>query len=227
MGLFMITNIKSFLDSLDEKEKINEQKSQKKNRARIFNTKMPKSFFKHPIYQPINEIIISKNPFSLIPRRWKELEIDFENILTRDYPTCNKTIVKVSNLYNYKNSIDKYSYLAIPISSPLYNELYQKYKFQIEIYIFVQIARIIIQDNGYKMSRDIHNCNSIETLNLLLSDLLEYSYINHRELLTQCHKLSVNIFELLTEIHNFFKDEILHKNTILMKNILKKYNVNK
>jgi len=113
MGLFMITNIKSFLDSFDEEDKTNEQKLQKKNRAIGFNTKMPKSFFKHPVYQPINEIIISKDPFSLIPRRWEELEINFENILIRDYPTYNKTILKVSNLYNYKNSINKYSYIAV------------------------------------------------------------------------------------------------------------------
>ena len=223
----MITNIKSFLASLDEEYKTNEQKLQKKNRGRGFNTKIPKSFFKHPIYQPIKEVIISKDPFSLVPRRWEELEINFENILIRDYPTCSKTIIKVSNLFNYKNSINKYSYIAVPISSPLYNNLYQKYKFQIEIYIFVQIARMIIQDNGYKMSRDVHNCKSIETLNLLLSDLLQYSYINHSKLLIQCHKLSVNIFELLTKIHNFYKDKILNKNTILMKKILKEYNVNK
>jgi hypothetical protein len=127
----------------------------------------------------------------------------------------------VSNLHNYQNAIKRYEHIAIPLFSPLYDSLYQKYKFQMNIYIFIQIARIIIQDNGYKISRDIHNCNSIEILNLLLFDLLKYSYINHRELLTQCQKSSVNIFELLTEINNFYKDEILNKNTILIKNILK------
>lgn len=223
----MITNIKSFLESLDVQEEVDEQKLFKKNQARGFNTKIPKSFFSHPIYQPINEIILSENPFHIIPRRWEELDRNFENILIRNCLACNQNVLKVSNLHNYQNSINKYSYIAIPISSPLYNNLYQKYKFQIDIYFFIQIARMIIQDNGYKMSRDVYSCNLIKVLNLLLSNLLEYSYINHDKLLTECHKLSVNIFELLIEIHNFYKNDILNKKTILLKNMLEKHYVNK
>lgn len=223
----MTTNIKSFLESLEEQEKVNEQKLFKKNQARGFNTKMPKSFFEHPIYQPLNEIILSENLFRIIPRRWEELDRSFENILIRNCPECNQNVLRVSNLHNYQNSINKYSYIAIPISSPLYNNLYQKYKFQIDIYFFIQIARTIIQDNGYNVSRDVHSCNLIKVLNLLLSNLLEYSYINHEKLLTKCHKLSVNVFELLIEIHNFYKDDILNKKTILLKNMLEKHHVNK
>jgi hypothetical protein len=96
-----------------------------------------------------------------------------------------------------------------------------------DIYVFIQIARMIVQGSGYRESSDVHNCNSIETLNLLLSDLLQYGYINHRELLTQCYKLSVNIFELLAKIGSFYQDDRLNKNTILVKEKLKEYHVNK
>jgi len=223
----MITNIKSFLDSLDEEEKIKEKKLFKKNKARGFGTKMPKSFFNYPIYQPINEIILSENPFHIIPRRWGELDRNFENILIRNCLISNQDIVKVSNLYNYKNSINKYSYIAIPLSSTLYNNLYKKYKFQIDIYIFIQIARMVIQGNGYDVSKDFHSCSLKKVLNLLLSNLLEYSYINYNKLLTECSKLSVDIFELLMEIHHFYKDDRLSKKTIMVKYLLEKCHVNK
>jgi len=217
----MNTNVKSFLASLEMQEEVNEQKLFKKNQARGFNTKMPKSFFEHPIYQPLNEVILSQNPLYVIPRRWEELDIDFENIFIRNYPVCQQSVLKASNLHNYQNAIKRYEHIAIPLFSPLYDSLCEKYKFQMDIYVFIQIARMIVQGSGYRESSDVHNCNSIETLNLLLSDLLQYSYINHRELLTQCHKLSVNIFELLAKIGSFYQNDRLNKNTILVKNILR------
>jgi hypothetical protein len=227
MEHFMHTNVKSFLASLEIQEEVNEQKLFKKNQARGFNTKMPKSFFEHPIYQPLKEVILSQNPLYVIPRRWEELDRDFKDIAVRNYPVCQQSVLKASNLHNYQNAIKRYEHIAIPLCSPLYDSLYEKYKFQMDIYVFIQITRMIVQGSGYRESSDVHNCNSIETLNLLLSDLLQHGYINHRELLTQCYKLSVNIFELLAKIGSFYQNDSFNKHIILLKKILKGYHVDK
>jgi hypothetical protein len=223
----MNTNVKAFLESLEIQEEVNEQKLFKKNQARGFNTKIPKSFFRHPIYQPLNEVILSKNLLYVIPRRWEELDIDFENISIRNYLTCKQSVLKVSNLHNYHDSIKEYEHIAISLFSPLYNGLYQQYKFQMDIYVFIQIARMVIQGNGYKESMDTHSCEVQKVLNMLLSHLIEYSYIDHKKLVTKCYKLSINIFELLTEMDNFYQNDSLNKNIILLKKILKEYHVDK
>jgi hypothetical protein len=227
MEYFMNTNVKSFLESLDMQEEVNEQKLFKKNQARCFNTKMPKAFFEHPIYQPINEIIFSQNPLYIVPRRWEELDRDFENIAVRNYLTCQQSVLKVSNLHNYQNGIKRYDYIAIPFFSPLYNTLYQTYKFQMDIYIFIQIVRMIVQGSGYRESSDIHSCEVQKVLDVLLSKLVEYSYIDHKKLLIQCRNFSINIFELLSEIDSFYQNDSLNKHIILLKKILKEHHVNK
>ena len=66
-----------------------------------------------------------------------------------------------------------------------------------------------------------------KVLNVLLSHLIKYSYIDHEKLAIQCHKLSINIFELLAEIDNFYQNDSLNKNIILLKKILKEHHVDK
>ena len=217
----MKTDIKSFLESLEIQEKVNEQKLFKKNQGRGFSTKMPKSFFEHSIYQPLSEVILSKNPLYVIPRRWEELDIDFEKIAIRNYTVCQQSVLKVSNLYNYQNGIKRYDYIAIPLFSPLYDTLYQTYKFQIDIYIFIQIIRMIVQGNGYRESMDVHSCEVQKVLDVLLSHLVEYSYIDHKKLSIQCRNFSINIFELLSKIDSFYQNDSLNKHIILLKKNIK------
>ena len=221
MEHFMNTDIKSFLESLETQEKANEQKLFKKNRGRGFCTKIPKSFFEYPIYQPLKEVILSKNPLYVIPRRWEELDIDFEDISVRNYSVCQQSVLKASNLYNYKKGIKRYEHIAIPLFSPLYDSLYEKYKFQMDIYVFIQIARMIVQGSGYEENIDAHSCKVENVLDILLSNLIKYTYRNHRRLIIECHQLSVNVFELLAKIDSFYQNDRLNKNITLIKNILR------
>jgi len=222
----MKTDIKSFLESLEIQEKVNEQKLFKKNRGRGFSTKMPKSFFEHSIYQPLNEVILSKNPLYVIPRRWEELDRDFKDVAVRNYPVCQQSVLKASNLHNYQNAIKRYEHIAIPLFSPLYDSLCEKYKFQMDIYVFIQIARMIVQGSGYRESMDVHSCEVQKVLDVLLSHLVEYSYIDHKKLLIQCRNFSINIFELLSEIDSFYQND-RNKHIILLKKILKEHYADK
>jgi hypothetical protein len=227
MEHLMNTNVKSFLESLDIQEEVNEQKLFKKNQARGFNTKMPKAFFEHPIYQPINEVILSKIPLYIVPRRWEELDRDFKDVAVRNYPVCQQSVLKASNLYNYQKGIKRYDYIAIPLFSPLYDALYPTYKFQMDSYIFIQIVRMIVQGSGYRESIDVHSCEVQKVLDVLLSHLVEYSYIDHKKLLIQCRNFSINIFELLSEIDSFYQNDSLNKHIILLKKILKEHYADK
>ncbi len=218
--------IKSFLEDLEAKEKANEQKLYKKNHARGFSTRMHKKFFEHPIYQPLNEIIICKNPLQIIPKRWEELSRNFDDIAIRHYELCTINVLKISNIHNYKTTQDEYSCIAIPMSSLLYSRMYQEYKTQIDLYIFIQMSRRIIQDTGYDVNRDIKSCNSTQVLKSILSDLLSSDYIKHSLLVASCYELNINLEELLSVLSDFHNDNELSILVLKINDLLEKYYVN-
>jgi hypothetical protein len=166
----LMMKIDTFLEAWEQDEKTKEQQRYKRSRPSARSTKMPKSFFKHPVYQDLKEVIISLRSQIVIPRRWEELEIDFTTKDVRYCSLCDTNVYKVSNFYNYQKLLDKNVTLAIPISGSFMREIENQYKIAIESYKFVQISRRIMQEAGYRIEDDLHSCE----LESVVDDIVKY-----------------------------------------------------
>jgi len=156
--------IARFLEELEEKEKSKEQQRYKKSHPRAYTTKMPKDFFKYPIYNELKEVIIVPQKEKVLPRRWEELEVDFSYKERRYASLCHVEVYRVTNQYTYQQWVGKEVALAIPIQTPLFEEIYACYEEEIAFYRFVQVSRRIMQEAGYEKERDIHCCTTSEVV---------------------------------------------------------------
>lgn len=203
--------IKEFTDDLSEIEKSKERKAYKKNQKIPRSTKKPKSFFEYPIYQELRDVIISKDGTGIIPRRWDELEIDFEDNSVRTCRICEKKVYKVSNTYNYNEIEGKSVFIAIPLNGVLFNRIYNEFKEQIDVFMFIQISRRLIQENGYNKSHDIHDCHTEKAIQSILSFLISRNWIDFQSLVTDYQRFDLDLDELLSDISRYFKnEELLH-----------------
>ena len=162
MEHFTMIKIKEFMDDLAEIEKTKERKAHKKNQRTPRSTKMPKSFFEYPIYQELRDVIISKESTEIIPRRWDELEIYFEDSSVRYYDLCDEKVYKVSNAHNYNEIKNRSVAIAVPLNGVLFKNIYNDFKEQIDIFVFVQISRRLIQESGYDDSSDVNTCKTLD-----------------------------------------------------------------
>lgn len=156
--------IAHLLEALEEKEKSQEQQRYKKSHPRPYMTKLPKDFFKHPIYSVLKEVIIVPQKEKVLPRRWEELEVDFLHQERRYASLCHLEVYRVTNQYTYQQWVGKEVALAIPIKTPLFEEIYACYEEEIAFYGFVQVSRRIIQEAGYEKEREIHSCTTSEVV---------------------------------------------------------------
>ncbi len=203
--------IKEFIDDLAEIEKSNEQKAHKKNQKTPRSTKMPKSFFEYPIYQELRDVIISKKSTQIIPRRWDELTIDFKNSSVRTFSLCDEKVYKVSNAYNYNEIKNKNVFIAVPLNGVLFKDIYNEFKEQIDIFIFVQISRRLLQKSGYDESQDIYSCDTRKVIQSILSFLINRDWINYQSWIAAYQKFDLALDELLFDMVRYFKDEeLLH-----------------
>ncbi len=203
--------IKEYIDDLEEIEKSNEQKAHKKNQRTPRSTKMPKSFFEYPIYQELRDVIISKESTEIIPRRWDELEIDFEDNSVRTCSLCEEKVYKVSNVHNYNEIKNKSVFIAVPLNGVLFKDIYNEFKEQINIFVFVQISRRLIQASGYNKNQDIHSCDTRKVIQSILSFLISIDWIDYQSWVADYQKFDLDLDELLSDMARYYKDEeLLH-----------------
>ncbi len=201
--------IKAFMDALEEAEKSRERKAYKQNQKRPYSTKMPKSFFDHPVYQEQKEVIITTKSTEIIPRRWDELEIDFDDSTVRRCNLCNEKVYKVSNFHNYNEVKKRYVAIAVPLNSMLFETIYDKFKIQIDIFLFVQISRRVIQESGYDESQDIHSCDIPQVLVSILSFLVQREWVGYRFRIVQYQRFYFDLNAFLSDVVRYFNDEEL------------------
>ncbi len=205
----MRIKIDEYLAEIEEHEQMLEQKAIKYSRARGFSTKMPKSFFEYPIYKALNDIIICKDKRRVMPRRWDELEIDFEDNFVRTSRLCKEKVYKVSNIHNYDKIKNKNVFIAVPLNSMLFKNIYNEFKEQIDIFRFVQISRRLIQGSGYKDHQDIHNCNTKKVIQSILSMLISRSWIDYQSWIAEYQKFDLDLDEVLSNIVRYIGDKEL------------------
>ena len=155
----MRIKIDEYLAEVEEHEQILEQKAIKHSRARGFSTKIPKSFFEHPVYAELKEVLLCRETGKLCSRRWEELTIDFDDKNVRYSPLCGNRITKVSNMHNLNCS--KTTCIAVPIDSKLFREINSRYAEEIFLYIFIQLMRQKMQGTGYREEEDFLSCDLV------------------------------------------------------------------
>jgi len=198
--------IKEYIDDLAEIEKTNERKAHKKNQKTSRSTKMPKSFFEYPIYQELRDVIISKENRKIIARRWDELEINFEDSSVRTCSLCDEKVYKVSNIHNYNEIKNKSEFIAVPLNGVLFKNIYDEFKEQVDIFIFVQISRRLIQESGYDDTMDVHTCKTLDAIQFILSFLISKEWINYKSWINKYQEFDFDLNEFLSDIEPYFKD---------------------
>ena len=194
------------LNEIEEQENRELQKriqAQRKKRARR-RRGPPACLFDYPIYQPLKEAIILKDKREILPRRWEELEIDFENKNSRHCKLKNCEVYKVSNIHNYEQV--KGECIAIPIDGTLYHQLDNELKEYIELYKFIQILRRLIQGAGFSEDRDFNSIAIEEILDLISK---RYTYILN---IRNFEKFGLN-FDFIPHIKRLFQTFDLMKQT--------------
>ncbi|SFV56660.1 hypothetical protein MNB_SV-10-453 [hydrothermal vent metagenome] len=155
----MRIKIGEYLAEIEEQERVLEQRAIKHSQARGFSTKMPKSFFEYPVYSELKEAILCRETGKLCPRRWEELEIDFNDKNVRYSSLCGEGVTKVSNIHNLNYA--ETTCIAVPIDSTLFCEIDSRYAEEIFLYIFVQLMRQKMQDVGYREEDDFSSCEMV------------------------------------------------------------------
>jgi len=201
--------VKAFMDALEEAEKSRERKAYKQNQKKPYSTKMPKSFFVHPVYQEPKEVIITPKSTEVIPRKWNELEIDFDDNMVRRCHLCNEKVYRVSNFYNYNKMKKRPVAIAVPLNSVLFEMIYDKFKMQIDIFLFIQISRRVIQESGYDASQDIHSCDTQRVLQSILSFLIQKEWIEYQFRIVQYQRFDFDLNMFLSDVIRYFNDEEL------------------
>lgn len=109
----------------------------------------------------------------MIPRRWNELEIDFNNKNKKICPISKKEIILVSNVHNYHEVKETQECLAFPINSPLFSELLSEHEEEFKLYVFIQATRTLIQGVGYSDEFDLQTSNLNEVISWVTRYLKE------------------------------------------------------
>lgn len=120
--------------------------------------------FEYPIYNELEYFIKCSNSNEIFPRKWSELEVDFSDKNKRVCTITKKQVLLVSNIHNYNENKDIQEYLAIPINSPLFKELYEEIESEFLLFMFIQITRRLIQGSGYKAEDDIQTSNKDDAI---------------------------------------------------------------
>ena len=187
---------KDILFTLEFEEKLSEAKRLKAFRKLHKKWRRPPpSLYKYPIYQPLKVVIICTDLSKVCPRRWDELEVDIKNCDTRYCDISKEDVVKVTNMYNYNKIKDKNTTIAIPTDGIPYHVFDGKFNDYVSLYIFIQMARRVIQGMGYSKNRDIHNSN--------LESVLEWVFenISFNNEIDKLKKLDVDLSNIINIIY--------------------------
>jgi len=111
----MQAKVKNVLEQQERDKKLKRTK-----RARRFSTKMPRSFFEHPIYRELKDLILCSDKSKICSRRCEELEIDFKHKNMRHCTVCNQDVLKVTNQHNLEEAKDADVCISIPLNGILH-----------------------------------------------------------------------------------------------------------
>jgi len=149
----------------------------------------------HLLYQELKNVIICNDENLLCPKRWEELNVDFEHTDSRYCSTCNQTISKVTNQYNFDEIKDSNNCIAIPLNGQLYRSLSEELKANADRYIVVQISRRMLCEAGYSYESIVHSDNAKEILKKMFDELDDGISVNR--FTKECEKYGVDFIAMI------------------------------
>ena len=125
----------------------------------------------HLLYQELKNVIIFNDEDLICPKRWEELDVDFESVDSHYCSSCDKTILKVTNQHNFDEIQDSDNCIAVPLNGKLYRSLSEELKANADRYIVVQISRMILCEAGYSYDGIVHSDSAKEILEKMFDEL--------------------------------------------------------
>ena len=132
----------------------------------------------HLLYQELKNIIICNNENLICPKRWEELDVDFEHTDSRYCSACDKTVLKVTNQHNFDEIQDSDKCIAVPLNGKLYKSLSKELKANADRYIVVQISRMMLCEAGYSYDGIVHSDSAEEILKKIFDELDDGMSVN-------------------------------------------------
>ena len=192
---------------LEQQER--DKKNKRVKRPRGFSTKMPKAFFEYPIYRELKDVILCSDKSKICPRRWDELEVDFENENIWYCSVCKQNVMKVTNQYNLEEIKDTNACISVPLNGVLHKSFSEELKSYIELYILVQISRMTMQGSGYSEEDDIHSNTVEEIVRTILPYLKNDGWISINDFIRNCQQYDVDFVAIFGILRGIIEDEEL------------------
>ena len=198
----MQANVKNVLEQQERDEKLKRIK-----RARGFSTKMPRSFFEHPIYRELKDLILCSDKSKICSRRCEELEIDFKHKNMRHCTVCNQDVLKVTNQHNLEEVKDADVCISVPLNGVLHQSFSEELKAYVKLYILVQVSRMTMQGSGYSVDGDIHSNSAEEIVRSISAYLKNDGYIGINDFIRNCEQYDVDFVATFSILGGSTKEE--------------------
>ncbi len=157
----------------------------------------------HLLYQELKNIIICNNENLICPKRWEELDVDFESADSRYCSACGKTVLKVTNQHNFDEIQDSDNCIAVPLNGKLYRSLSEELKASADKYIVVQISRMSLCEAGYSYESIVHSDSAKEILEKMFNELDDGVSVNR--FADECERYEVDFMSMLEMLKTIVK----------------------
>jgi len=159
----------------------------------------------HLLYQELKNVIIFNDEDLICPKRWEELDVDFEHTDSRYCSTCNRTVSKVTNQYNFDEIQDSDNCIAVPLNGKLYRSLSEELKANADRYIVVQISRKMLCEAGYSYESIVHSDSAKEILKKMFDELDDGVSVNR--FTEECEKYGVDFMAMIEVLKKIVMNE--------------------
>ncbi len=171
---------------LEQQEKAKKIKVRKRRMIRISGKRPPSMRI---LYKELKDVIICSDKNKICPKRWEELEIDFEHENMRYCSVCQQDVLKVTNQHNFEEVKDTDVCISVPL---LHRSFSKELKACAERYILVQSARTIMYEARRNIDEATMHSNSIEEIvKIFLTYIDDKDYYLHR-FIENCEKYDVD-----------------------------------
>ncbi len=173
------------------------------------------------IYRELKDVIICGEKNKICPRRWDELEVDFDYENMRHCSVCKQDVMNVTNQHNLEEIKGTDVYICVPFNGALHQSFSEDLKAYVELYLLVQVSRMTIQGSGYSVDDDIHSNSIEEIVRSILLYLENDGYIGTKDFIRNCEEYAVDfvsVFEVLSKMIEY-KEFQADVDCILMRHI--------
>lgn len=188
---------------LEQQEKANEIKVRKRRMIRISGIR-PRSMC--ILYKELKDIIICSDKNKICPKRWEELEINFEHENMRYCSVCQEDILRVTNQYNFEEVKNTNRCISVPLNGVVYRSLPKELKVCAEQYILVQSSRTIMYGSSRNIDEATMHSNSIEEIVKIFLTYIDDKDYYVQEFIENCNKYDVDFVATFAIMRGMIED---------------------